>query len=171
MKNPMSNHFECADGEWLLLSEPQADRFWPAFCVSLGITQLEHDPRFATTVKRRENCKEMNAIIEEVFRSKTRKEWCQILDAKGEGIAYSPVLRPTELANDQQALENGYVVEIDHPNMGTVKMVGNPVSFSGSPVTIDGIAPQFGQHTEEILLDVCGFDWDQIQQLRDEEVI
>jgi len=94
-----------------------------------------------------------------------------ILDEKGEGIAYSAVLRPTDLANDAQALENGYIVEIIHPTLGSIKMVGNPVRFSATPVTVDGFAPCFGQNTEEVLLDVCGYDWDKIQQLKDEEVI
>lgn len=171
MKNPMSNHFQCADGEWLLLSEPQADRFWPNFCDALGITHLEKDERFATTPKRRENAREITTIVEDVFKTKTRQEWVTILDEKGGGIAYSPVLRPTDLADDRQALENEYIARIDHPSLGPIKMVGNPVNFSATPVKVDGYAPQFGQHTEEILLDVCGYDWEQIQQLRDELVI
>ena len=171
LKNPMANHFECADGEWLLLSEPQADRFWPAFCDALGIRHLEKDEKYSDAARRRENFRELLAIIEGVFKTKTREEWMKILDTKGEGIAYSPVLRPTDLANDEQALKNGYVAEIDHPSLGKVKMVGNPVSFTETPVTVDGYAPQFGQNTEEVLIEVCGYDWDRIQQLKDEEVI
>jgi crotonobetainyl-CoA:carnitine CoA-transferase CaiB-like acyl-CoA transferase len=171
LKNPMANHFECADGEWLLLSEPQADRFWPAFCNALGIRHIEKDEKYADAASRRENFRELLDIIEGVFKTKTLAEWMAILDAKGEGIAYSPVLRPTDLANDEQALENGYIAEIDHPSLGPIKMVGNPVRFSGTPVTVDGYSPCFGQNTEEVLLDVCGYDWDKIQELKDEEVI
>jgi crotonobetainyl-CoA:carnitine CoA-transferase CaiB-like acyl-CoA transferase len=171
LKNPMANHFECADGEWLLLSEPQADRFWPAFCDALGIRHLENDEKYRDAARRRENFRELLEIIEGVFKAKTREEWMKILDAKGGGIAYSPVLRPTDLANDEQALQNGYIVQIDHPTLGPVKMVGNPVRFSETPVTVDGFAPCFGQNTEEVLLAVCGYDWDKIQQLKDEEVI
>jgi crotonobetainyl-CoA:carnitine CoA-transferase CaiB-like acyl-CoA transferase len=171
MKNPMSNHFECADGEWLLLSEPQADRFWPKFCDALGIQHLEKDEKFCDAAARRKNYVEMNAILDDVFRTKTRKEWIGILEEKGGGIAYSPVLRPTDLATDRQAADNGYVVDIDHPSMGSIKMVGNPVNFSETPVKVEGYAPQFGQHTEEILLDVCGYNWDTIQELRDKEII
>lgn len=171
MRNPMSNHFQCADGEWLLLSEPQADRFWPAFCRALGIQNLEKDERFSDAARRRENHVAINSLVEEAFRTKTRPEWMKILDEQGEGIAYSPVLRPTDLADDRQALANGYVVQIDHPNIGPVKMVGSPATFSETPVEVTGYAPQFGQHTEEVLLDVCGYDWDRIQELRDQQVI
>jgi len=171
LKNVMANHFECADGEWLLLSEPQADRFWPAFCEALGIQYLEKDEKFCDAARRRENFRELLEIIEGVFKSKTREEWMRILDAKGGGIAYSPVLRPVDLARDEQVLQNAYIAEINHPSLGLIKMVGNPVSFSGTPVTVDGYAPCFGQNTEEVLLDICGYDWDKIQQLKDEEVI
>jgi crotonobetainyl-CoA:carnitine CoA-transferase CaiB-like acyl-CoA transferase len=167
----MANHFECADGEWLLLSEPQADRFWPAFCNALGIQHLEKDAKYSDATLRRENFRELLEIIEGIFKTKTRQEWMRIIDEKGEGIAYSPVLKPTDLANDAQALENGYITEIDHPALGKIKMVGNPVSFSETPVSVDGFAPCFGQNTEEVLLDICGYDWDKIQQLKDEEVI
>jgi CoA:oxalate CoA-transferase len=171
LKNPMANHFECADGEWLLLSEPQADRFWPAFCEALGIQHLEKDAKYSDAARRRENFRELLAIIEGVFKAKTREDWMKILDTKGGGIAYSPVLKPTDLAKDQQALENGYIAQINHPTLGPIKMVGSPVTFSETPVTVDGFAPAFGQNTEEVLLDVCGYDWDRIQQLKDEEVI
>ncbi len=171
LKNPMANHFECADGEWLLLSEPQADRFWPAFCDALGIQHLEKDEKYSDAARRRENFKELLVIIEEVFKTKTRGEWMQLLDEKGGGIAYSPVLKPTDLANDVQALQNGYIAEINHPTLGPIKMVGSPVQFSGTPAIVDGFAPCFGQNTEEVLLDICGYDWDKIQQLKDEEVI
>jgi crotonobetainyl-CoA:carnitine CoA-transferase CaiB-like acyl-CoA transferase len=167
----LANHFECADGEWLLLSEPQADRYWPAFCDALGIQHLEKDEKYSDAARRRENYRELLVIIEGVFKSKTREEWMKILDAQGGGIAYSPVLKPTDLANDAQALENGYIAKIDHPSLGPIKMVGNPVRFSGTPVAVDGFAPCFGQHTEEVLIEICGYDWDKIQELKDEEVI
>jgi crotonobetainyl-CoA:carnitine CoA-transferase CaiB-like acyl-CoA transferase len=171
LKNPMANHFECADGEWLLLSEPQADRFWPAFCAALEIQHLEKDDRFSGADQRRENYRDLLPLIESVFRSKTRREWMKILDEKGGGIAYSPVLKPMDLATDQQALQNGYIAQVDHPTLGPIKMVGNPVSFSATPVKVDGCAPTFGRNTEEILLDICGYDWEMIERLKDEEVI
>lgn len=171
LKNPLANHFECADGEWILLSEPQADKYWPMFCKCLGIEHLEKDEKYADAAKRRENFRELLDIIEGVFKKKTRPEWMKILDEKGGGIAYSPVLKPTDLANDAQALANGYITEIDHPSVGKMKVVGNAVSFSATPVTVDGYAPEFGQHTEEVLLDAGGYTWEQIQAFRDEEVI
>ncbi len=80
-------------------------------------------------------------------------------------------LKPTDLASDEQALQNGYIVRVSHPSLGMIKMVGSPVSFSGTPVKVDGHAPTFGQNTEEVLLEILGYDWAAIEKLKDEEVI
>lgn len=171
LRNPLANHYQCADGEWILLSEPQSDRFWQSFCEALQIQEIEKDERFATAGKRREHFRELTEILEGVFRKKTRQEWLRILEERGGGLAFSPVLRPTELANDEQALANGYVVELDHPILGRVKIVGNPVRFSKTRVEVKGRAPAFGEHTEEVLMEVCGLSWEEIERLKDQEVI
>ncbi|MCR4394595.1 MAG: CoA transferase, partial [Dehalococcoidales bacterium] len=43
LRNPLANHYECADGKWLLLCEAQSDRFWSAFCSALNAPELEND--------------------------------------------------------------------------------------------------------------------------------
>ena len=171
MKNPLANHYKCADGEWIMLSEGQSDKYWPKFCDALGIGHIERDPRFATAEDRKKNFREATAVIDRAFRTKPRDEWLKILDAKGGGVAFSPVLKPLEVASDPQALENGYVAELEHPSLGRVKTVGNPVGFSGTPGSIEGRAPYWGENTERVLLDLCGFTWEEIEKLREGEVI
>jgi crotonobetainyl-CoA:carnitine CoA-transferase CaiB-like acyl-CoA transferase len=68
-------------------------------------------------------------------------------------------------------LENEYVTEIDHPQHGATKMVGIPVGLSETPGAIQSSAPELGQHTEEVLLDVLGWDWDRISGLRERKVL
>jgi crotonobetainyl-CoA:carnitine CoA-transferase CaiB-like acyl-CoA transferase len=167
----LSNHYQCADGKWLLLSEAQSDRFWHNFCDAIGIENFEKDARFATAADRRNNFLEITSIIEEVFKKKTRDEWVSILQAGGGGLAFSPVLEITELSSDPQVLYNDYITEIEHPTMGKVKVVGIPVEFSGTPVRVKGYAPNFGEHTEEVLLNLCGYSWEEIEKLRDQEII
>jgi crotonobetainyl-CoA:carnitine CoA-transferase CaiB-like acyl-CoA transferase len=171
MRNPLANHYECADGEWIMLSEAQSDKYWSKFCEALGIEPMEKDPRSASSEARKKNFMEVTAALEQAFKTKPRDEWLRILDVKGGGVAFAPVLKPTELPSDPQVLENRYVVEVEHPTLGKVKMVGDPVGFSGTPTDIEGRAPFFGEHTEEILLDVCGCTWEEIEKLKDEEVI
>ncbi|MFC1820172.1 CaiB/BaiF CoA transferase family protein [Thermodesulfobacteriota bacterium] len=171
MKNPMANHYQCADGEWILLSEAQSDRFWHDFCIALGIEQFEKDERFKDMVARKKNYSEITEVIEKAFLKKTRKEWLNILEEKGKGMAFAPVLKHTELSEDSQVMENGYINEVNHPSMGKAKLVGSPLRFSETPVITDSFAPSFGEHTEDILINICGYNWDQIGKLRDEEII
>ncbi|MCZ6853652.1 MAG: CoA transferase, partial [Gammaproteobacteria bacterium] len=63
------------------------------------------------------------------------------------------------------------IVEIDHPNHGATQMVGIPVRLSKTPGSVREPAPELGQHTEDVLLNVLGWDWDRISALNDAEVI
>lgn len=76
-----------------------------------------------------------------------------------------------ELVNDPQVLANDYIVEMDHPTMGRIKVPGVPVKFSKTPAEIGMPPPEFGQHVEEVLLEVGGYSWDEIVHLKEEEVI
>lgn len=171
LKNPLANYFQCSDGKWLIFSEAQSDRFWHPFCNALGITHLEKDPRFATAEDRRKNFQEITHLIEEVFKTKPREEWIRIFQEKGEGISFSPILDLSELSSDPQVLENGYISEMEHPTLGKVKVVGIPVAFSETPVRVRRYAPNFGEHTEEVLLNLCGYTWKEIEKLKEEEII
>jgi crotonobetainyl-CoA:carnitine CoA-transferase CaiB-like acyl-CoA transferase len=171
LKNPMANHYECADGKWIVLSESQTDRFWHNFCDALGIQNLEKDPRFVTVVERKQNFRELTALIENTFKTKSRDEWVALLETKGGGLAFSPILRLTELATDPQVLANDYVTKVQHPTLGPINVVGVPVKFSETPASAQGWAPEFGQQTEEVLQNVLGYSWEDITKLKEEEVI
>ena len=66
---------------------------------------------------------------------------------------------------------NDYVVDFQHPEAGDIKAMGHPVRFSETPAKIRSEAPEFGQHTEEILQELDGYDWDKIGALRERGVI
>jgi crotonobetainyl-CoA:carnitine CoA-transferase CaiB-like acyl-CoA transferase len=91
LKNPLAVHYQCADGKWLLLCEAQSDRFWHPFCSALGIEHLENDPKFATSRDRRHNAPELIGLLDNVFKTRTRAEWINILEKQGEGLAFSAI--------------------------------------------------------------------------------
>jgi crotonobetainyl-CoA:carnitine CoA-transferase CaiB-like acyl-CoA transferase len=166
--NPLYNHYKAKDDKWFILAHLQPDRYWPNLCRALGMPELESDPRFNSIEARGNNAKELIAIMDKKFATKNRDEWFEIF--KKEGLIYTPIQTPTEVVNDPQAIANNYVVWFDHPVLGRTKMVGFPWDFSETPASVRREAPEFGQHTEELLLELS-YTWDDITKLKDEKVI
>ncbi|MDP6100292.1 MAG: CoA transferase [Dehalococcoidia bacterium] len=170
MANPLYNHYRCKDDKWVALAVLASDRVWPVLCECLGMTELIDDPRFNSTEKRADNCRELIGIMDRIFDTKTRDEWMQILRQR-KRIICSPVMDILELPNDPQVTENNYIVDYDHPSLENAKVVGFPVTFTETPCAIQAPAPQFGQHTEEVLIELGDYTWDDIAKLREEEAI
>ncbi len=166
--NPIYSHYKAKDDKWFILAHLQPDRYWPNVCRALGMEELEHDPRFNSIEARGENCKELISIMDKEFATKTRGEWFEIF--KKEGTIYAPIQTTTEVVNDPQALANDYVIWVDHPVWGKIKMIGFPWMFNETPASWRREAPEFGQHTEEILLEL-GYTWDDIIKLKDADII
>jgi crotonobetainyl-CoA:carnitine CoA-transferase CaiB-like acyl-CoA transferase len=164
--NPIYNHYKTKDDKWFILAHLQPDRYWPNVCRALGMPELENDPRFNSIEARGENAEELIAIMDKQFLTKTRGEWFEIF--KKEGIIYTPIQSPREVVDDLQALANDYVTWFDHPVLGRTKMVGFPWDFSQTPASVRREAPEFGQHTEEILLEL-GYTWDDTTELKDKK--
>ncbi len=167
--NPLVNHYRCKDGGWILLGNYHPDRYWPPLCHALGLEALIDDPRFNSIMAREQNSAELISILDSVFATRKRDEWSDILSS--EDLIYSPIKDYWEVANAPQVLENGYIVEFEHPSSGKLKEIGIPVEFSKAPVSIREPAPQLGQHTEEVLIGILGFSWEDIEGLRDRGVI
>jgi crotonobetainyl-CoA:carnitine CoA-transferase CaiB-like acyl-CoA transferase len=166
--NPLYNHYQCKDGKWIAIVNLQPDRYWPNVCQALDIKDLVNDPRFENLEVRGENAPELIAIMDEKIATKTRDEWINIF--KRENVIHTPVQSATEITNDPQAIANDYFVWFEHPVFGRTKMTGWAWDFSETPCSIRREAPEFAQHTEEILLEM-GYTWDDIVALKDEDII
>ena len=166
--NALWNWYRCQDGLWILLASARED-LWPMVCRALVLEHLEKDSRFATLDLRRDNAGELVKILNDVFATKPRHEWLRSI--RETGAICDSVNRVEDVVNDPQAIENEYIRDFDHPVFGTVKTVGLPVELSKTPVSIRMPAPELGQHTEEVLLNLCGYTWEDIEQLKSEGVI
>lgn len=169
--NPLANQYKCKDGKWIGLCMLASDVVWPDFCKALEIEDMEKDPKYENVDKRAANADELIRILDRIFMKKTRDEWVEII-GKYPRIMFSPILDGLEVANETQALANNYVVEYDFPSLGGItKTVGYPVNFHKTPAGIQKSAPEFGEHTEQVLIDLCGFTWDEIARLKEEQII
>jgi crotonobetainyl-CoA:carnitine CoA-transferase CaiB-like acyl-CoA transferase len=166
--NPMYNHYRCRDEKWIAVAHLQPDRYWPVFCKAMGITQLEHDPRFNSVEARGANSKELIAVLDQRFVAETREEWLDRL--KKEGCICTPVQSLSEVTRDPQALANDYFIDVQHPDAGRIRQVGFPWDFSETPASWRKEAPKLGQHTAEILSDL-GYSQQEIRRLRESGVI
>ena len=126
------------------------------------------DPRFVDVYKREENNVELISILETVFATKTLDEWSKI--CKENDFNFAPCQTSREVLTDVHAQANEYIVEIDHSVFGKIQSEGHPFRLSETPGTVANAAPQCGQHTEEVLLEL-GHTWDDITDLSNEEVI
>ncbi|MBA7671218.1 Cinnamoyl-CoA:phenyllactate CoA-transferase [subsurface metagenome] len=167
--NPIFNSYKCSDGKWLQLACIQGDRYWSSVCWALGIEELENDPRFCSHVKRMENNEALISILDKIFISKTRAEWAKLLSEQD--IIWTLVKTPAEVASDPTAWADGCFREIDHPVAGKFKVILPPWQFSKTPPKIRTTAPEFGQHTEEVLVDLLGYTWDELVAFKAQGVI
>jgi crotonobetainyl-CoA:carnitine CoA-transferase CaiB-like acyl-CoA transferase len=166
--NPLYNVYSCGDGRWVSLGGVQSERYWTLFCRAIGMPELEHDPRFATREARAANCTPLIEILDAWFGARRRDDCLRLL--KAAGMLCAPVQDYDELSRDPQVLENGYLAEVTHPTHGTLRQVGIPATLSETPGAIRTAAPQFGEHTEEVLLEY-GYTWEQIAKFRERGVI
>jgi len=168
--NPLWNHYRCADDQWLALSMLQPDRYWSRFCAVLEIPELIDDERFSTMLNRMMNAGECIRILDEIFARRPRAEWLRRL-AEGGDFIVSVVNSVDDLPDDPQMIANDYVADFEHPAFGRTRVVGVPVRLGDTPGRIRLPAPEFGQHTEEILTGQLGYSWEDVARLREEEVI
>ncbi|MBI4336345.1 MAG: CoA transferase [Chloroflexi bacterium] len=134
----------------------------------LGIRDIRFEPGYDPDSEEAQLSSErLVRQAEALFKEKTTGEWLAILDARG--IPAGPVRFPDELMEDEQALANGFVVELEHPLAGKFKTSGPLVTMSGTPVAARGPSPVLGQHTEEILCSL-GYTAEDVSHLRQQGI-
>ena len=168
-RNPISNLYQCKDGKWLILAEPQSDRFWSQFCTIMGLESL-NVPEYSDWLKRKEHSSYLVTTLDNAFASRTRDEWLTLFKNSKAGFAYEGIQDVEELKDDTQVTANGYITDYNHPALGTIKLSQFPIGFSKTHIAPPSPAPESGQHTEDILLDL-GYNRDYITRLKSEKVI
>lgn len=159
-RSPLFTFYRASDG-WFTIAiiDP---RQWPELCRIVGAPELAEDPRFADTASRNQHAAELIAILDERFAREPRDHWLRLLEAAE--VPCGPVYSYAELATDEQATANGYIMPAESGGAP-----GLPVELSATPGRL-APAPDLGQHTEDVLLGL-GYSWDDVARLRQEGTI
>jgi formyl-CoA transferase len=146
----------------------QGGRHWDRLLGVIGREDLADDERFKTAKARFEHRDEVDEIVSEWTRSRTKQEVMEMIGAAG--IPAGAVLDNDELLHDPTLRERGMFVEIDHPTRGKIVIPGWPVKMSNSAVPV-APAPLLGQHNEEVLGEVLGYTPEKVAELREAKLI
>lgn len=165
---PLTGVFATKDSAVCLVGGFAAD---PLMHISAAL-ELDEDlalrPEFATQEKQVENRAALQGIFAERFATNTTEHWTTRLEQ--EGVLNAPVRTLAEALNDEQTTANRMIVEAQHPNAGTFRMLDAPIHLSDTPASVRRVAPRLGEHNDEILKE-NGFDDEEIRRLHDLEVL
>jgi crotonobetainyl-CoA:carnitine CoA-transferase CaiB-like acyl-CoA transferase len=165
---PFWNVYKGSDGRYFALAM-LLNRGWHETCAAIGQPELEHDARFASYRDRvLTNAAGLISIFDEAFATRPADEWVRELN--GRGVFCARVQDYEEIARDPQVLANEYIVDVPREGGPPMRMVSTPVQLSKTPPRIRSMAPELGQHTEEVLLE-AGYSWEEIEALREAGVI
>jgi crotonobetainyl-CoA:carnitine CoA-transferase CaiB-like acyl-CoA transferase len=169
-RHPFSQHpsivpfqiFGAADGHLVVACAKQ--KFWERLCAAIGRTDLLEDPRFADLDSRNQHREELVAELTQTFGSRAVGEWIDLLEAAG--VPCAPVNDVAGALADPQVRAREAVVESEHPRLGTVSHVAGAVRAADAPRPPTP-GPARGEHTDEVLAELAGYDRDQIARLRE----
>ena len=141
---------------------------WPNICTVIGKTGWVGDPEYATPKARLDKLNEVFGAIEDWTMTKTKFEVMQICNPLD--IPVGPILSMKEISEEKSLRETGTIVQVEHPERGAYLTVGCPVKLSASPADVKR-SPLLGEHNEEILKSVLGYEDSELQSIIDSGAI
>jgi crotonobetainyl-CoA:carnitine CoA-transferase CaiB-like acyl-CoA transferase len=156
------NAFATSDGALVIAAF--AEKFWRGLCRALELDDLIDDPRFVTNADRRRHRETLNTLLAERLLTRSTAEWMVRLNEAG--VPAGPIQRVDEVMNDPQVIARNMHISLEHPTIGPLDMVGNPIKVVGTEETFLP-PPLLGQHTEEILTELLGYALEKFASLRE----
>lgn len=159
--------FPTADGHLILAvgNDSQFERF----CQAAGCPELAAEPRFRTMSQRIIHRAELIPIIREIMRTRTKREWIELLEAAN--VPCGPINDMKEVFEDPQVRHRGLRVDMPHPAGSAAPVVASPLRLSKTPVEYRLAPPLLGQHTAEVLKGLLGKSDAEIARLRSAGVV
>jgi CoA:oxalate CoA-transferase len=161
--------FQTQDGYIAVALRGGTNDQWPLFCAAIERVDIIDDPRFIDGWSRTQNYKELEPILNGVFKTRTTQEWMQALEQAG--IPCGPVNNIAQAAADPQIAARDMIVKMHHPEAGDFKVVNSPFKFSRTPCKVERISPELGEDTEDVLKQLLGMTPKEIRRLKDSGAI
>ncbi len=139
------------------------------FSEALGHAEWADDKRFAVNSARVENRAALDDLIDEALAGEPAASWIEKL--KAGGIPCGLINTVKQALAEPQTAARSMVETVTHSTAGDIKMLGIPMKFSGTPASVRTAPPTLGQHSDEILDDLLGYDAARIARLRDNKVV
>ncbi|MCP5081196.1 MAG: formyl-CoA transferase [Alphaproteobacteria bacterium] len=136
---------------------------WKKICDVIGEPDWKEAEGYATPPERLDKLNAIFGRIEQWTMTKTKFEVMDICNPMD--IPVGPILSMKEIAEEPSLRETGTIVEVDHPERGPYLSVGCPIKLSDSPVEVER-SPLLGEHTDEILTSVLGYQGDDLDRVR-----
>ncbi len=162
--NPLLGCYRAADGRWFFLLGLEATRHWPNIAAAIGREDLVDDPRFGDFMGLIVHAHELIAVLDEAFATKPLDEWADVFERHD--VWWDPVQSFAEVAADPIMRAAG----VFRPMEGERVAIAGPADVGPLVDAEVAAAPELGQHTEEILLEL-GLDWPEISALMERRVI
>jgi CoA:oxalate CoA-transferase len=159
--------FETSDQQYIAIGTPN-DELFKRFMTVLHLETYITDERFISYVLRKQNEQDLLAIIEPIVSLRSSQELEALLMAAG--IPCSRMNNIKEVFEDEHMIARGITVDVDHPVMGKMKAVRNPVLFDQDSPSIRRPAPSLGEHSAEILQSL-GYTQNQITDLAKDGIV
>ncbi len=140
--------FRGGDGKFFVIGVG-TEGLWKKFVELLKPSAPGSDERFLTNALRIQHRAELVSLLQERFASEPRSAWLQKFASAG--IPAAPINGVPEALNDAQTQARGLIVQLEHPALGALRGIANPIQFSSTPVSYRLPPPLLGEHTEEIL--------------------
>ena len=145
------------------------DIFWEKLCGVIDSEELRSDARFKTNQKRVDNKEILIPLLEAIFEKQTTEFWLEQL--REAGVPASPVNNLDGVFSEPPVNERDMITSYNHPEVGEVRLPGNPIKFEGVRKIESTPAPLLGEHTDQILRSWLNFDQIEIDELRDKDVV
>jgi len=172
LTSPLWNSYKGSDNRWLMLGMAQVGRYWPTFRrVMQEATGELVEPEEMSIDWMRMHAGELMQLIarlDGLFATKPAREWVHLF--RQHDMLVELVQDYADLADDPQVQANDLIVSFTHPAHGPLPLVSTAVNLQDTPGKIRTPAPEYGQHTEEVLLEY-GFSWEEIEGLRQDGII